>query len=75
MCHHFCALVALGYAGRTTAAWSYSGLRLTVSSRRMSVSTLKLYLLCSPRLERDGVPLEFDTRKNTALVAYLAVIG
>jgi DNA-binding SARP family transcriptional activator/ABC-type transporter Mla MlaB component len=30
-------------------------------------------LLSAPRLERDGVPLAFDTRKNIALVAYLAV--
>ena len=39
------------------------------------MSTLKLFLLGSPRLERDGVPLEFDTRKNIALIAYLAVTG
>jgi ABC-type oligopeptide transport system substrate-binding subunit/DNA-binding SARP family transcriptional activator len=39
------------------------------------MSSLKLYLLGPPRLERDGVPLEFDTRKNLALVAYLAVTG
>jgi DNA-binding SARP family transcriptional activator len=32
-------------------------------------------LLGPPRLERDGVPLEFDTRKNVALIAYLAVTG
>jgi predicted ATPase/DNA-binding SARP family transcriptional activator len=38
------------------------------------MSDLKLFLLGSPRLERDGVPLDFDTRrKNVALVAYLAV--
>ena len=38
-------------------------------------SPMKLYLLGPPRLERDGVPLEFDTRKNVALIAYLAVTG
>jgi DNA-binding SARP family transcriptional activator len=30
-------------------------------------------LLGAPRIERDGVPLEVDTRKATALAAYLAV--
>jgi predicted ATPase/DNA-binding SARP family transcriptional activator len=39
------------------------------------MSSLKLYLLGPPRLERDGVPLELDRRKNVALVAYLAVTG
>ncbi|MGD9100434.1 MAG: SARP family transcriptional regulator, partial [Anaerolineae bacterium] len=39
------------------------------------MSRLKLYLLGPPRLERDGVPLEFNMRKNVALVAYLAVTG
>ena len=39
------------------------------------MSSLRLSLLGPPRLERDGVPLEFDTRKNVALVAYLAVTG
>jgi ABC-type oligopeptide transport system substrate-binding subunit/DNA-binding SARP family transcriptional activator len=39
------------------------------------MSGLALFLLGPPRLERDGVPLEFDTRKNTALIAYLAVTG
>ena len=37
------------------------------------MSRLALYLLGPPRLERAGVPLEFDTRKIIALVAYLAV--
>ena len=32
-----------------------------------------LLLLGSPRLERDGEPVEVDTRKAIALVAYLAV--
>jgi hypothetical protein len=39
------------------------------------MSSLKLSLLGPPRLERDGVPLELDTRKNIALIAYLAVTG
>jgi DNA-binding SARP family transcriptional activator len=39
------------------------------------MSHLKLYLLGPPRLERDGVTLEFNMRKNLALVAYLAVMG
>ncbi|RPI49331.1 MAG: hypothetical protein EHM56_12530 [Chloroflexi bacterium] len=34
---------------------------------------LQLFLFGPPRLERDGVPLQFDTRKILALVAYLAV--
>ena len=34
-----------------------------------------LYLLGSPRIERDGAPLEVDTRKALALVAHLAVTG
>ena len=32
-------------------------------------------LLGAPRIEHDGVPVEVDTRKATALVAYLAVTG
>ena len=39
------------------------------------MSSLRLSLLGPPCLERDGVPLEFHTRKNVALVAYLAVTG
>ena len=39
------------------------------------MSTLKLFLLGSPRLDRDGVPVEFARRKNVALVAYLATTG
>jgi predicted ATPase/DNA-binding SARP family transcriptional activator len=37
------------------------------------MSTLRLFTLGAPCLERDGVPLEFDTRKNLALVVYLAM--
>ena len=36
---------------------------------------LALYLLGPPRIERDGVPLKLQYRKNTALIAYLAVTG
>lgn len=36
---------------------------------------LRLLLLGPPQIERDGVPLEFDTRKAVALLAYLAVTG
>ncbi len=39
------------------------------------MSSLKLFLLGQPRFERDGQPLKFDTRKNVALVAYLALTG
>ena len=34
---------------------------------------VSLYLLGSPRLERDGQPAEVDTRKAIALMAYLAL--
>ncbi len=37
------------------------------------MSSLRLFLLGPPRLERDGVALEFDTHKNIALIAYLAL--
>jgi DNA-binding SARP family transcriptional activator len=36
---------------------------------------LKLFLLGSPRVERDGKPVEADTRKAVALLAYLALSG
>jgi DNA-binding SARP family transcriptional activator len=39
------------------------------------MSDLKLLLLGPPRIERDGIPLSFDTRKAIALLAYLAVSG
>ena len=39
------------------------------------MATIELFLLGPPRLERDGVPLQFDTRKILALVAYLAISG
>lgn len=37
------------------------------------MSGTKLFLLGSPRVERDGVSVEFDTRKAVALLAYLAI--
>jgi DNA-binding SARP family transcriptional activator len=36
---------------------------------------LELYLLGLPRPERDGVSLQFDTRKILAFVVYLALSG
>src|ERR671918_1881420 len=36
---------------------------------------LTVSLLGPPRVERDGVPVEVDTRKAIALLAYLAVTG
>ncbi len=37
------------------------------------MSRLALFLLGAPRIEFDGVPIEVDTRKATALLAYVAV--
>ncbi len=37
------------------------------------VPRLMLFLLGRPRIERDGAPVEVDTRKAIALIAYLAV--
>jgi DNA-binding SARP family transcriptional activator/predicted ATPase len=39
------------------------------------VSSIKLFFLGSPRLERDGQVVELQYRKNLALLAYLAVTG
>jgi DNA-binding SARP family transcriptional activator/predicted ATPase len=39
------------------------------------VSRLALHLLGPPHVERDGVPIQVDTRKAIALLAYLAVTG
>jgi DNA-binding SARP family transcriptional activator/tetratricopeptide (TPR) repeat protein len=36
---------------------------------------LRLHLLGPPRVELDGAPIEVDTRKAIALLAYLAVTG
>jgi DNA-binding SARP family transcriptional activator len=41
----------------------------------VSGSALRLSLLGAPTVEVDGVPLAVDTRKATALLAYLAVEG
>lgn len=37
------------------------------------MSRAKLFLLGSPRIEYEGVPVEVDTRKAIALLAYLAI--
>jgi len=37
------------------------------------MSRLALFLLGPPRIERDGVLINVDTRKAIALLAYLAV--
>ena len=42
---------------------------------RKPAARLELYLLGSPRVERAGAPVEADTRKAIALLAYLAVTG
>jgi hypothetical protein len=39
------------------------------------MSSLKLLLLGSPRLERDNVPVNLERRKAMALLAFLAVTG
>jgi DNA-binding SARP family transcriptional activator len=39
------------------------------------VSELRLALLGPPRVDRDGGPVEVDTRKAIALLAYVAVAG
>jgi DNA-binding SARP family transcriptional activator/predicted ATPase/class 3 adenylate cyclase len=36
---------------------------------------LSLYLLGPPRIEREGTPIQVDTRKAIALLAYLAITG
>ena len=37
------------------------------------MAELRIALLGPPRVERDGAPIEVDTRKAIALLAYLAV--
>src|SRR5438309_9776140 len=37
--------------------------------------TLRIDVLGTPRIEVDGRPLQVDTRKATALLAYLSVTG
>src|SRR3954447_20626462 len=39
------------------------------------MSALTIALLGAPRIERDGQPIQVDTRKAIALLAYLAVVG
>jgi predicted ATPase/DNA-binding SARP family transcriptional activator len=39
------------------------------------MSRVALFLLGPPRIERDGEPVEIDTRKAIALASYLAVSG
>ena len=39
------------------------------------MSRLALHLLGPPRIECDGAPIQVDTRKAIALLAYLAVTG
>ena len=39
------------------------------------MASLAMFLLGPPRLERDGAPLQFDTRKIMALAAYVAMTG
>ena len=39
------------------------------------MSRLSIALLGSPQIMLDGVPLEVDTRKAVAMLAYLAVSG
>ena len=41
----------------------------------MVVARTTITLLGAPRVEHDGGPVEVDTRKAIALVAYLAVTG
>ncbi len=55
-----------------TAACSVWSQRFS-SQGNAIVSSLKMFLLGSPRLERDGEPLEIDARKSVALLAYLVV--
>src|SRR5436309_14017761 len=37
------------------------------------MTRLNIYLLGTPRIERNGVNINLDTRKASALIAYLAV--
>src|SRR6266446_5805577 len=47
--------------------------RVQLNGGAGGVAGLRLAFLGPPRVERDGVPLEVDTRKAIALLAYLAV--
>ena len=44
-------------------------------SRPEDFGSLQIHLLGHPRIERNGAPVEVDTRKAVALLAYLAVTG
>jgi len=48
---------------------------LRLASRRVATPSLAIDLLGPPVMLADGVPLAVDTRKATALLAYLAVEG
>jgi DNA-binding SARP family transcriptional activator len=45
------------------------------ADQRTVLPAIRLFLLGAPRIERDGVAMEVDTRKAIALVTYLAVEG
>src|SRR5437867_325677 len=49
--------------------------RPKVARRRVTTGRLSLKLLGPPRIERDGRAIAMDTRKATALLAYLAMTG
>lgn len=38
------------------------------------MTRLNIYLLGTPRIERNGVNIDLDTRKASALIAYLAIV-
>jgi hypothetical protein len=46
-----------------------------MNGKGVVMSGLRISLLGAPLLECEGAPLKLDTRKNLALVAYLAVTG
>ena len=45
------------------------------SEKGIVLGAVNFYLLGSPRLERDGKPVQVDTRKAIALLAYLVITG
>lgn len=55
--------------------WTIGGVGVSCRPKLGVFMTLALYFLGPPRIERDGRPIELDTRKAIALVAYLAVTG
>ena len=38
------------------------------------MTQLNIYLLGTPRFERNGINIDLDTRKASALIAYLAIV-